>query len=286
MKKFLLAGLVGAGLLPGLALAAAYNDVSIPGSTNFSVNGVSMAVTAGGIVNTVVDTSSFTITVAPGSSAKVVANSGNQMALSGSTGFVTDTHCNSNNSDFTLAAASNSATTTITVTPSTSTLCGQSSGGSGSGAVIAGASGGGGGGGGGGSIVPASTPAATTPASAGTVTVASLQAQLNALLAQIKALGGKASPSASALANANANASFKRNLSLGATGADVKALQVYLNTHGFIVTSNGAGSPGKETSKFGGLTKKALAKWQASVGISPAAGNFGPLTRAYIASHP
>src|SRR3989338_1000374 len=95
-----------------------------------------------------------------------------------------------------------------------------------------------------------------------------------------------ATPSASAVANANANASFKRDLETGSTGDDVRALQAYLNSHGFPVAESGAGSLGNETDRFGGLTRAALAKWQASVGITPAAGYFGPKTRGYIAANP
>lgn len=73
-----------------------------------------------------------------------------------------------------------------------------------------------------------------------------------------------------------------RNLSLGSTGADVKALQVFLNTHGFAVASAGPGSPGNETTTFGGLTRAALAKFQKAKGITPAVGYFGPITRAAI----
>ena len=64
------------------------------------------------------------------------------------------------------------------------------------------------------------------------------------------------------------------------SGADVKALQVYLNTHGYVIASSGAGSPGNETTKFGGATKAALIKFQKANGITPAAGYFGPKTRA------
>jgi len=107
-------------------------------------------------------------------------------------------------------------------------------------------------------------------------TASSLQAQVQALMAQIAALTGKSSAG---------SASFSRNLQVGSTGNDVKALQVYLNTHGFVVAASGPGSSGNETTKFGAFTKKALAAWQASVGISPASGFFGPITRAYIAAH-
>jgi peptidoglycan hydrolase-like protein with peptidoglycan-binding domain len=70
------------------------------------------------------------------------------------------------------------------------------------------------------------------------------------------------------------------------TGDDVLALQKLLNANGFTLAASGAGSPGNETTYFGALTRAALAKFQAANGISPAAGYYGPITRAYIAAHP
>jgi len=78
---------------------------------------------------------------------------------------------------------------------------------------------------------------------------------------------------------------FMRNLTTGSSGADVLALQKYLNAHGFIIAKGGAGSPGNETNTFGSKTRAALAAYQKSNGISPAIGYFGPLTRAFISSH-
>jgi len=77
---------------------------------------------------------------------------------------------------------------------------------------------------------------------------------------------------------------FTRNLSLHATGKDVKALQQYLNASGFVIAKTGAGSLGKETTLFGTLTYKALVKFQKSIGWS-GTGFFGPMTREYIANH-
>jgi len=74
---------------------------------------------------------------------------------------------------------------------------------------------------------------------------------------------------------ASANASFQRDLTIGSTGADVIALQNWLITKGF-------GIPAGATGYFGGQTQAALARYQASVGIAPAAGYFGPLTRARV----
>ncbi len=79
-----------------------------------------------------------------------------------------------------------------------------------------------------------------------------------------------------------ASSSFTRDLQVGSIGDDVKALQSFLNTHGFAVASVGTGSPGNETTTFGNATKAALAKFQTANGISPAAGFFGSKTRAIV----
>jgi hypothetical protein len=75
---------------------------------------------------------------------------------------------------------------------------------------------------------------------------------------------------------------FERNLSLGAHGDDVLALQSFLNTHGSMVAFTGPGSVGAETIYFGPLTNTALIKYQAEHAISPAIGYFGPTTRTAI----
>ncbi len=73
-----------------------------------------------------------------------------------------------------------------------------------------------------------------------------------------------------------------RNLTIGSTGDDVKCLQATLNEKGFTVAQSGPGSPGNETAYFGGLTRAALAKFQAANDISPAVGYFGPITREFL----
>jgi hypothetical protein len=81
-------------------------------------------------------------------------------------------------------------------------------------------------------------------------------------------------------------ASFRRNLSFGMRGEDVRMLQRYLNIKGFIVAMSGAGSFNNETMYFGPATRAALIRFQnehkASLGISSGTGFFGPLTRALI----
>jgi peptidoglycan LD-endopeptidase LytH len=74
---------------------------------------------------------------------------------------------------------------------------------------------------------------------------------------------------------------FTRTLSTGAKGEDVRALQE------FLITQN-KGKAAKALAKnaargnFGVLTKQALIEYQIAVGIKPASGLFGPLTRAKV----
>ncbi|MDP1709695.1 MAG: peptidoglycan-binding domain-containing protein, partial [Candidatus Komeilibacteria bacterium] len=75
---------------------------------------------------------------------------------------------------------------------------------------------------------------------------------------------------------------FKKALKPGMTNADIKKLQVFLNTQGFTVAVKGAGSPGKETNFFGPATKTAIMKFQKANKIKPVNGLLGPLTRARI----
>ena len=113
--------------------------------------------------------------------------------------------------------------------------------------------------------------APTPPLTTSTNTqIAALLAQLQVLQAQLAALQG------------TTPTSYTRDLRLGSTGADVKALQIYLNTHGFAVAVSGAGSLGSETTYFGPATRAALIRFQIAKGITPAAGYFGPITRAAL----
>ncbi|MDE2037873.1 MAG: peptidoglycan-binding protein [Patescibacteria group bacterium] len=88
---------------------------------------------------------------------------------------------------------------------------------------------------------------------------------------------------APAVPGASASASFPKSLRLGDVSSEVKALQAYLNAHGYAVASAGPGSPGHETDIFGALTKAAVEKLQKALGL-PAYGFFGPMTRAAIAA--
>lgn len=68
---------------------------------------------------------------------------------------------------------------------------------------------------------------------------------------------------------------FNTNLKLGARGADVVALQSFLESKGLLTMPAGVAK-----GFFGGLTKSAVVAYQISKGVTPASGYFGPLTRA------
>jgi peptidoglycan hydrolase-like protein with peptidoglycan-binding domain len=100
---------------------------------------------------------------------------------------------------------------------------------------------------------------------AGAQTVAELQAQINALMAQLAALSG----------GSTVSVTFTQNLTVGSTGSEVVALQQMLVAQGHLVMPAGVAY-----GYFGGLTRAAVAKWQAANGVAPAAGYWGPLSRA------
>ncbi len=79
---------------------------------------------------------------------------------------------------------------------------------------------------------------------------------------------------------------FSRTLKIGSTGADVKALQKFLNANGFTVATTGAGSIGNETTVFGKKTAVAVKKFQEKyadkvlkpAGFKKGTGIFGPIS--------
>ena len=85
---------------------------------------------------------------------------------------------------------------------------------------------------------------------------------------------------------------FTRNLKLGDKGPDVKMLQAYLNSRGFLVAESGPGSPGHESELFGKGTKEALIQFQEKYaeillkpyGLTSGTGFFGEKTREFVNS--
>ena len=117
--------------------------------------------------------------------------------------------------------------------------------------------------------------------------IAKLTADLAKLTADLNALQGGGGITGCGIT------SFAANLAEGASGADVKCLQIILNSDASTqVASAGAGSSGNETTFFGPLTKAAVVKFQEKntaeiltpVGLTAGTGFVGPSTRAKLNS--
>lgn len=87
----------------------------------------------------------------------------------------------------------------------------------------------------------------------------------------------------------NANTSITVDLSLGREHPQVRTLQKLLNTNGFVLTSDGPGSPGNETERYGALTRDAVRRFQCAQKIicegdeySSGYGFVGARTRAAL----
>jgi hypothetical protein len=111
------------------------------------------------------------------------------------------------------------------------------------------ASSGGGGGGGGGSSSKkkVTTTATTTPTTSSDPEIQRLLTLLAQLRAQLALLLGKKQGTTPV-------STITRDLELGMEGEDVRTLQKYLNTHGYIIAQTGPGSPNNETTRFGPAT--------------------------------
>jgi hypothetical protein len=137
----------------------------------------------------------------------------------------------------------------------------------------------------------ASAAMMASPAAA--LTAAELQAQIDSLLATIASLQAQLSAvdGGSGSVTGCTITSFTRNLTVGSSGADVKCLQIILNSNDATkVASTGAGSPGNESTYFGPLTKAAVIKYQnlyksevlTPLGLSAGTGYVGSATRTKL----
>ena len=121
---------------------------------------------------------------------------------------------------------------------------------------------------------------------------ASLEKQIADLQAQIRALTSRQVTTTSG-GSGSCSTQWTRNLSIGSTGSDVRALQVFLNKDsGTRVADSGAGSPGNETSFYGPATGRAVTKFQEKyaaniltpLGLTSGTGGFYNSTRVHANS--
>jgi len=120
--------------------------------------------------------------------------------------------------------------------------------------------------------------------------IATLQAQLLVLTAQLGELEGDEEEAAVVVEGCDIS-SFDRNLKQGMSGDDVKCLQIVLNSDpDTVLGDEGAGSPGNETSYFGPITKAGVIKFQekyadevlASWGLTAGTGFVGSTSRTKL----
>jgi hypothetical protein len=135
-------------------------------------------------------------------------------------------------------------------------------------------------------LVALALVAVVAPGAAQALTANDLQVQINQLLAQLQTLQGQSNTgSTTGILPANCvGVDFDRDLARDAVGSDVKCMQSILNQLNVQVADTGAGSPGHETTYFGGATRAAVIRFQEMFTITPAAGYVGPLTRAKLNS--
>lgn len=293
-RIFARTGILVALLAPSLVFAA-FDDVTLTTDTVLSVNGITLNVsgTSATIESITVNEADFSVTLQSGSTFQVTAPGLERLSASTLTGIASDI-CSASQS---LLRYTPNAGVTVTITPS-ATLCSAASlGGSSSSSSVttnSASSSSGDGSTSAAPVAPATEPATaapTTPAAAPSSGLSSSQIQsiLDVLasfdadaetIAKVKAsLEGT---TVTGSVTSTAVRVFKTNLTVGSLGAEVKALQEFLNAHGYVVAASGAGSPGNETTKFGSLTKAALIKYQKAKGITPAVGYFGVKTRAAV----
>jgi hypothetical protein len=122
--------------------------------------------------------------------------------------------------------------------------------------------------------------------------VVALQNQLNGLLATAQSLQAQVQARQQTAQQGSAGAStfgqqvraIAINLGQGSKDNNVTTLQQFLISQNKGPSAQALAKVGA-TSYFGALTRKALAEFQASSGISPALGNFGAITRSYLSTH-
>jgi len=128
--------------------------------------------------------------------------------------------------------------------------------------------------------------AVVAPGAAQALTANDLLVQIAQLQAQLSTLQGQsqAGTTTGILPTNCVGIDFTRNLSRSMVGSDVKCLQSILNQLNVNVADAGAGSPGHETTFFGGATRAAVIRFQEMFGLGAENGTIGTATLAKLNS--
>jgi hypothetical protein len=251
-------------LLPTISLAS-FDDLTLTSDAIIHAGAYTLHVqgTLAAIESIAVDANSFDITVLPGSSFSVssAVTAGYEVSVVGSNAAATI----SCDTPSILTIVPGRSTSTVTVTPlSTCTATRHTRGGT---------------------VSPAApSPVDRCPQIIGIQAYDSDCAPvvLPAPLTPPQPIASIAIPLTTSLSDQPAHSFFLHNLKQGRNNEDIRNLQKFLNTHGYIVSTTGPGSMGNETNYFRAKTKQALIKFQIANHIFPAAGYFGYITRGVI----
>ena len=247
--------------VPMLALAA-FNSVQLSTGTTFVItlggSNLEFTVTEGNIQDLEVGASSFTATLADGSTLTLTSNDRRTFNYNAGNAIASFT-CGSSSSSLSITLGQGQPDQAISVTP-TGVICSTATGG------------GGGGDGGGAAPAPAPAPApasASAPAPAPAAAAPAAPAAVAKAPAAVPAAPAVAQPSPVALA---VSPVFNKDLQRGSRGDDVKRLQQLLAQDKSIYPE------GSDTGYFGPATVRAVKKFQAKYGL-PQVGRIGPMTR-------
>lgn len=110
------------------------------------------------------------------------------------------------------------------------------------------------------------------------MTTAEIQAEIAKLMQTVNALQAQLGQTTTTTTTTGGTCPmFTMDLTMGKTGAEVTALQNFLIGKGHAIAAGATGL-------FGAQTKAALVAFQSANGITPAAGYFGPVTRAKVSA--
>lgn len=246
MGKFILATIL---LFTFPVTAYAANDVTLTTDTIISVGGYTLNVSGSSAVidSIVVDESNLSVTLSSGSSITISSPTRNQLS-SDVTSDVSASTCDNSASSITLSY-SGAGTVTNVITPS-ATICVT---------TVTASSGGG----------------AAFPVNVSQPPIAPINVPVDTQPASLDAVNSNKNQTAIQTGLIYSGFVFKKLLTVGSTGTDVKQLQTILKKLGYFTYP-------KITGYFGLITKQAVIKFQKAYKLKPYPGWVGPATRIIL----